>query len=420
MTRRFAKALSLLTTILVLAGCGGLRGPRTGPPTVVPTAAPVPVSYQQLYASLATTLAGVNTRLDSSLAGQEQHGVVLAAELMPANGNAGAALWAPERLAETRLYLDRLRELGVGGVKVSVPYPLLVPTYPDAARYLEFYREVAREVRQRRMVLTVQVGVVFANTPFSNVRVDYSALTFDQFERENRAMVQAIVKEMSPAYLVILPEPDTMAGLTGLLDFYQPARCVEYVRYILTGLDRGTTKVGAGSGTWSPTTFVRDLSAGTDVDFISLHVYPMDADTLARAYQDAALARENGKRLIFSEAWLYKASAPAGSVAANDVVFRRDVYSFWAPLDEQFISAMVKLADLLKADFLCFFWSPYLFSYLGYAPRLEGMAYGDLARRRIQAASAAVHDGHFTVTGTYYRDLIAARRDNRNHIAVTS
>ena len=49
-------------------------------------------------------------------------------------------------------------------------------------------------------------------------------------------------------------------------------------------------------------------------------------------------------------------------------VFARDAFSFWEPLDEKFISVIVKLArrQEFTFTFASFFWNKYLFAYLDY------------------------------------------------------
>ena len=93
--------------------------------TAVAESAPVPESYRLVYDSLAEGLAAWETRLEGMPPSTGT--MIFGAELLVANGNRGAALLQPATLAGVRVYLDRLQELGVGGVSVAISDPLLWP-----------------------------------------------------------------------------------------------------------------------------------------------------------------------------------------------------------------------------------------------------------------------------------------------------
>jgi hypothetical protein len=257
----------------------------------------------------------------------------------------------------------------------------------------------------------VQVNVIFAGTPFSSVQVDFSHLTFSQFEQENLQMVQTVIDAMHPDYLILLYEPDTAANLTGLKELNDPQHVLAYIQYILNGTQAGSTRVGAGTGTWSPVTFVKLLAEQTKLDFISLHVYPIDQIFMQRALDMADLAHANGKAVVISEAWLYKTDMSGGgnNVAASTETFKRDAYSFWTPLDEQFLDLMTHVADRTQSDVLSFFWSSFFFGNVEYTPALDAASYQEVSRAVNQIANADLVADRFSPLGEYYHSLIINR-----------
>jgi hypothetical protein len=375
-------------------------------PTVqTPGTAPVPATYQGLYNFLQQSLNASNALLGPDSGAHQP--VVFSADLLPANSNRGTDLLQSSTLDSTRLYLDRLVEMGVRGVKISVQYPMLTAGFPHSAEYVAFYKQVAQMVRDHQLKLMVQTNIVFAGTPFSNVQVNFSNLTFEQFETESLQMTQTVLDAMHPDDLILLSEPDTAARLTGLAELNDPQHVLSYVQYILKGIHAGGTKIGAGTGTWSPITFTKLLAEQTHLDFISLHVYPVGKTFIQNALDMAALAHANGKAVVISEAWLYKTdSAGGGDVAANADVFKRDAFSFWTPLDEQFISLMARLAGRTQADMLDFFWSSYFFGSVDYTPQLGSATYQQVAKAVNQVATPNLLNDRFTPLGEYTKNLM--------------
>ncbi len=407
--------LMLLGALVALTACGARRqtlSAMTPTQRAAHTVTPdVPAEYQKLYTYLKTILDAADAKLDDELQGR-QRPITFAAELIIADSNRGTDLLKPETLPATRLYLDRLYALGVRGVKISVQYPLFTPSFPNYDRYVEFFRQVASEVKQRNMKLTVQASVIFAGTGFTDLQFDFATLTFDKFKNENRQMAQAIINNLHPDYLVIVGEPDTAAKLTGLKELNDPAQSVEFVRFVLQDLDRGTTKIAAGTGTWSPLAFAQGYARNTNLDCIVLHMYPVGKETFANAYAMANLAKQNAKCVLINEMWLYKTLEMGGgnNVAASEEVFKRDAYSFWQPLDQEFLRVMTKLADRLDAEFISPFWSMYFFGYLDYEPRYEKMPYNQLRQQANQTATKNLLLGSLSPTGEYYKELIATHK----------
>ena len=366
--------------------------------------AQVPPEYQQLYLTLKSSLEDFNATLTSM--GPATGSPIFGAELLPANGNRGAALLSPNTMQAVTLYLDRLKELGVGGVTFPVGFPLYTPSFPDYSAYVQFYKQVVQEVRKRGMAVEIESSVLFANSAFSPIIFDYSKLTFQQFELQRKEMVSALIQDLQPDYLDLGAEPDTQYKLTGFTEFNSPESYTAYVNYILDGLNRGNTKLGAGSGTWVGDAYVQSLAMNTSLDFIALHVYPVIGPTLQRLLTFSNIAKQYGKRIVLDEAWLYKlGTLQAQSIASNTDVFRIDAFSFWAPLDQEFLSAIVNAARLEGIDYISPFWTMQLFGYVDYTSNTAALSYQDLATALVRVASQNILNNQFSSTGTFYGQL---------------
>lgn len=335
--------------------------------------------------------------------------VIFGGELIPANGNRGPVLLKPQTMRATALYLDRLQELGLQGVTLPIGYPIYTPNFPNYQEYRQFFMQVAQEVRKRGMTFSVESAVAFANTDFSTMTFDYSQLTFDQFEMQRKQMIAQIIQDLNPDYLNLGSEPDTEYQLTGFQEFRSPDGYVNYVNYILSGLDRGNTKIGAGVGTWGNVDYARSLAANTSLDSIHIHVYPVYSSFLQNILTIADVAKQNGKRVVLDEAWLSKADKPTGSsVASAPDIFRRDTFSFWAPLDQKFLSVIVKSARLAHIEYISPFWTQYFFGYVDYSPDIANLSFTQLISMANGIAAGNIQSDHFSSTGLFYRQLTGA------------
>ena len=368
---------------------------------------PVPAGFQPLYTTL-------GSQLHTPWSARPQAhgpGPIWGAHLLVADSNDGPALLAPGRLAAVELTLERFKQLGIQGVSVAIGYPLLTPAFnPQSADYLEFYKAVAAMVRARGMTFSVEQIVLFDNSNFSPWTFDLSGLTMGQMIAENHQMAQTIIDDLHPDYLTIMHEPDTFAVLTGKNEFFEPTGVLAYVRGVLDGLNRGSTKVGAGSGTWSGPTYAEAILQSS-VDYLDMHIYWVNPSSVAAGRQMIALARAHGKPLVIDEAWLYKSVGEGveGSpgLAGNEAGFRRDVFSFFEALDKRFLLDAARFAKTSGAVYFAPYWSNYFFSYLEYDPFTEGLSYKELVTELApMAVEAAVVGDRFTGTGGTYARII--------------
>jgi len=348
--------------------------------------AAVPRLYQDLYQSLdvkLTLAAKVFGKPDTAY--QSTFGV----ELTAANGNRGPQLLEPRVRQGVIVNLDAFKALGVSGVTVAVCFPMFLKDFPNSADYLAFYKFVMAEARQRNFKVLIKIGEAFHDPVHGHLPVGefYKGLTPERFMRQKREMIEIALRELQPDYLTVANEPDTSAMNTSL-DF-SPGNFIQYVQAFTKGLPRGKTKIGAGAGTWSPLTYWTRLTKETDVDYLDMHIYPVNFDSLTRRPLEVAdLAAKNGKSLVIGEGWLYKSrDGELGKQGLSYVeLYARDVFSFWAPLDSKFIGDLAQYSRAHHVEYMSLFWVQYLFGYVDYTPALAKAAPGELQQLGVQSA----------------------------------
>ncbi len=389
--------------LLYLATLAPARAADADPPTP----ATVPQEYRALYAELATRLNGFEARLGDP----EPRKIALATNLLTANSHAGPALLRPDWQRYNLLYLDRLQALGLNAVAVTISYPLLSPAFGDPAPYLRFYETLAIEVRRRGMKLLVEHNVLLPGYTLVPVQPYYAQLDFKRFTRERYAEVLRIVQHVRPDYLSLVLEPQThgiaLGKRLGLNDW------TRYVRNMITNLAKDVpqhkTLLGAGCGSWEDPAYISRFARIKGLDYVDIHLYPLSngyTDYLQRAldWADEVKRLDARKRLIISEAWLFKAAArELGGNPTDPRMFARDVYSFWEPLDTQYMRVLGKLARAKGFELISPFWSRYFFSYLPYGEAAQqALAPHALMKQANQAAFAALLANRTTETGRAY------------------
>jgi hypothetical protein len=207
---------------------------------------------------------------------------------------------------------------------------------------------------------------------------------------------------------------------SGFTEFNSPESYTAYVNYILNGLNKGNTKVGAGSGTWLNEAYVQSLAANSTLDFIAIHVYPILGPTLQRIFTFSDIAKQNGKRVVMDEAWLYKVGTlQSQSLASNVDVFRNEVFSYWSPLDQEFLAAMVNSAKVGGIDYVSPFWSMQFFGYVDYNSDTAALSYQDLAAALGKVASQNILNDQFSSTGLFYAQLAGIRPATSTTVTTT-
>jgi hypothetical protein len=403
--------LPLLAGVALIACSGGRHasdGGQTPAATeIAPTMTPVevPAAFRPLYDELQTRLDAAQDEFSSRAPSGKQPSLVV--ELLTANGNRGEELLRPDTLDTTRLFLDRFKELGAAGVSIQIVYPLLGKDYPRSDEYLDFYRSVVDEVRKRGLTPIIATGAPFAGTEFSTLRVDYTGKTPQSYLQERLEQATTIARELRPDYFCLSEEQSTERMLTGL--DITTSDYLAFLRSAPAAIDPPAgVKLGAGSGSWENPTLVQELTRDSPLDFIDIHVYPLSnglTDYLQVTSDWASAAVAAGKEAVVGEAWLYKVSVQELQAGVGfQTLFGRDVYSFWQPLDVQFLDTTVDMARASGIRYVSFFWSRYLFGYVDYdePPGTSGVALQQAANL---ASWSAFSRHELSATGEEFKRL---------------
>jgi hypothetical protein len=364
----------------------------------------VPEKYREIYRE-------IDAEIDRQLPliplpwGQKQADTAFGVELPVANSNRGEALISEPVQQATALTLDRMKTLGVQSVSLSLQYPVLTRSHLRTPEYREFYRGVAAEIRKRGFRIVAEMGSAFREPEFGRIEVDYRGLKRDKFGAGLREMAEAVIADIRPDFLTLLSEPDTQTRNTGLS--FSPAEFAATVGQVVKGLDHPGVKVGAGAGSWVSSDYFKALAAIPELDYLDVHIYPVQYGFASdRVLKTAELAKAKGKRVSIGEAWLYKVSGRELTRISPAEAFARDAFSFWQPLDENFIQLVANLARTIDAEFCSFFWMKYLYGYIDYTPEADHLSPGQLMTLSDSQTAENILKGTLSPTGERFREVI--------------
>ncbi|MBU4319216.1 MAG: hypothetical protein KKF30_18310 [Proteobacteria bacterium] len=389
--------------VFFLIACGG-QSENPDVKTPEEEANLIPEEFQAAYHDMDSTL-------DEFIASQPKTGgqaPVFAAGLSYANGNAGESLLNPEIPALVHKQLDALLSMGVQGVVIAIPIPILEPDFPRSDEFLEFFKQVAEDVSAHNMQLLVECGPIFSGTIFSPARVDWSKYTKASFIQARKNQLLTIATEIKPDILQIANEPSTTTLLTGF--DLTPEEFTDFVQSSIDLIDKSSgIQISAGAGTWEDPAYMNGLTQIDKLDTIDIHIYPIgrNAMLLHRAMETATLAVTRGKRVGISEAWLYKVdSDELGEVGGEfEMIYSRDAYSFFEPLDEKFIRALTLMARANEIEWISFFWTRNFFVYLDYET-YHTRSDQQINQALNQASFTAIDNGTFSALGDFYKNWI--------------
>lgn len=388
--------------------------------------ASVPANFRETYASLEGKVDGFDRTVSSHWNGQKSP-VVWSTELLIANCNRGLNLLRPQAHQNIVLELDRLQGLGVKAVTFCIGFPILYrPFYDfngdpqDYQRMVAFYRGLATDIHKRGMQVIVESSLLFlgdysAGSGFKLAQY-YPTLRGRQLVDGRAQNIVTIAKEVRPDFLNLGSEPDTQAYLSKQPFLKTPDGYREVIGYFLKQLHQagaGDIPIGAGIGTWQPNgkAFVQALLS-TGINYLDLHIYPVNHAYLENAITYADMAHAAGKPVAISEAWLLKvADAELATInaAGDPTAYSRDAYSFWAPLDQKFLSALIKYAHWKSLLYCSFYWSRYFWSYVPYDQVQNPAKASETVRQAILVSMNAMRDGKVTPTAEFYKQAITGK-----------
>jgi len=382
-----------------------------------------PASLSAICNQLQGDLDSFNTTVTAGWNGVKTP-VAFGTEVTTADCNRGpATLLAPGAFAQVLIQLNAFALVGVQSVTTCIGFPTLYqPFYQynnnpqDYPRMVAFYQNFVSEAHKRGLKVVIEASVLFPSVDTDLPLAKYYA-TLSQAQVTDGLGQNAltIAQQVQPDYLNLGSEPDTQSALLGLPAEYTPQ---EYATEIatITGQLRAAgiqdkPLIGAGIGNWQTngSTYLNAL-VGAGTDYIDLHIYSANLNLLPLAVTYLDTARAAGKGVAISEAWLKKVtdSQMQSSEFAIIQALNGDPYdnfSFWEPLDSEFLGTLVKLSYSKNLYYLSPFSFDWFFAYLDY--NQFGNETIDQQTTAINAAaSAAMRAGELSAVGQSYAAAI--------------
>ena len=361
-----------------------------------------------MYTTLDQILNEFGQNLDST-APVATHQTIYATELLPADSNIGPKLLSQQTLQSVTEFLDAIQKLGVQGVTIDISYPILTPSFPNYDQYLGFYQKVVEQVRQRGMKIDIEseTPLLVGYPGLSVGPVSYANLSYGTYVTQDREMIQTIINDLHPDYINIGTETDTLQALLHYPEISTPQGWGSYISSILTGLNKGTTKIDVGIGSWDPISYLHSTLNNTAIDAIDVHIYPVYGNYLSVLTQIGELSRQYNKPIVIDEMWLHKSVMNEGLGFTTDAkISARNMYAFWIPLDEKFLEVMTKYAQVYDVNFISPFEGTIFFAYLNYTSTTANVPYAQARQVMGQAAGQNIAEGIVSPLGCYYQGLI--------------
>ncbi len=290
----------------------------------------------------------------------------------------------PYLLAAIDKILEAYELIGLKAIDITIQYPILVESFNNSNLYLEFYKKVFERVRKKGFKIIVGVEATFIDSIWSEQRLVsdvqkfYQGLNPNRYKNEKKLMFQTIINQLKPDYLSFENEPETQKVNTMNLIDFSPQALESYVKYYVSGLQKGTTLVGAGAGTWDDIEYFQRFSNIPELDFIDFHLYPINHNLFDdKAIKIFELAKNGNKKLLISECTLYKVSdkeltSSNNPVAMSALLYSRDCFDFWHEEDSLFLKAIIKYSSIFESLLTNYFWQHHFFQYIPYSSEQFG------------------------------------------------
>ncbi len=364
--------------------------------------------HQALYSELAGQLGQFASQVSGT---PMQHSVLRGAAWTAAGCEPVPTLLEESRRERAVRELDALQRVGVQLVTLEVCYPLLSDQFHDPRPTLEHYANLANAVRLRGMQLLVRSRALAPTDGSIVARRSYLRLGKQRYFSERYAEAKSIVLALQPDYLTLVAEPQhDAAGLKLSLRDWR-----NYLRKATADLHAQlgdfAPALGAGVALSDSIEVVDTLAAIPGLAYIDLRVdrlaTPKDK-LLPRllSWPQRIRAIDPGKRILIGAAWLYKASTQEAAGLPQFGIIARDVYSFWAPLDIDFLRVLARAALAGNIEAVVAAQPRYFFAYLDFFDpatfRATPLLLMELAQRQ---AGEAMATGQLTQTGKAFGAL---------------
>jgi fibronectin type 3 domain-containing protein len=384
----------------------------------------VPATFQPIYTELDNYLINFNATLPAPSG--PAYPTLMSAALKTADGNDGPGLllnMSGGQLSPSsglQLQLNALQATGVQAITVEIGFPMLYEPFLDGQnatyqqQFIAFYQAVAAAVRKAGLKLIIENDTLLVNDVSANwdAAPFYATLNWAQYQQARAQAAATIAQTMQPDYMVLLQEPITEAMDSGQSEANTTSGSLSLLSQILTSVRQAgvpNLKVGAGTGTSQENSMSFIQAYVTlPLDFIDIHIYPINDGFLPMAQQMAGVAAAAGMGLTMSECWMWKVLDTELGYLTPDEIRGRDPFSFWAPLDAYFLQTMQSLANNTQMLFMDPFGSQYFFAYVPYDDTTDDLSPAAILADENAATSTANQFAQpESITGmSYYNSII--------------
>ncbi len=385
---------------------------------------PVPAAYQSLYTELQGDIASFSQAIAAASNGSS-YPTTFSSQLLTANSNVGPTLIGSNYFNSAVMpELQELQALGVTAVSVNINFPILYEPYYGNQQtyqsYVNFYQQVAQQIRSMgmKMIVETTVASAIAGTNGAGFLPYYQTLAWNDYMNGRAQQAVNIAQLIQPDFMSVITEPDSESQNSGQPNAGTPSGSLQELQTILAALQAANVTnvpVGAGAGTWinSFSTYIQNVIS-TTVSYVDVHLYSVSNAFPENALSAATMAHAAGLPISMSETWCKKVSAAqlqslAGNLN-NEAVDALGTFSFWEPLDQMYLQALVQMANAGQFQFVAPFWTEFYYAYLDFGQ--YGLQTPDQLMIAAQtAALSARQSASFSTLGPAWENMILSSPD---------
>jgi chitodextrinase len=381
----------------------------------------VPTAYQEMYSTLTTQIESFESTVQAGW-DHSSYPTLFTPQLQSASSDQYTQLLSSNYMTAIVLpQLQELQALGATGVTVHIDFPILYQPFFASEpslyqQFVSFYQQLANAVHSRGLALVVESesGEPLPGNDATAYQAYFKSLNWTEYMNGRAQTALNIAQQIEPDYMTVVTEPDTEETVSGQENAGTPSGSLQLLQTILNTLQAGNVsniQVGAGAGTWT-TNYTQYLAnfTSTSVNFVDMHIYPVNGNDFLEALSAADTIHAAGKQLTISECWDWKITNANLGTESYVNVAAANPFSFWSPVDTAFLQAIVDFSQYKQVVFISPFWTDYFFGYLDYN------TYGSdtpavILPDAIAAADSAVGVGAFTSTGLAWERMILTAPD---------
>jgi hypothetical protein len=375
------------------------------------------------------------------------------AELLTADANSGPSILQISTQQEMNEELDAEKSLGLHAITVQIGFPIFEPDFYIASgesaieaqnsmqTWLNYYQSLAQNIHALGLKMIVEsnplLSTFISSESSFNPGTYFQSIDFATYQEKRSQHNIIVAQEIRPDYLLLQTEPDTDATNDFRPELNDPSQDVPMISQFALDLENAgisglhsSIQIGAGAGAWQPEwqQYISGFAAIAGLDKLDTHIYnlPPDINQIGEiqvAMRVADMAHAAGKGASISEFWAHKSITVNPYTGTGDPITdvrARDLFSFWVPLDNQFLTMMAKLANFKHFDYMSAFGWYTWFSLINYYSLTETPVYpaasssqnstidAEIMTLQDQMASQALAQHQVSPTGQAYQSVIAA------------